>query len=56
MDIRRSSGYLLLALMPPNDTDQLPGRLQQLHTPEEQNTGPVNCIRLILIMAALGWA
>jgi hypothetical protein len=29
----------------PNDKDQLPGRLQRLQPPENQNAGPVNCIR-----------
>jgi hypothetical protein len=29
----------------PNGKDQLPGRLQRLHTSEGENAGPVNCIR-----------
>jgi hypothetical protein len=32
--------------VPPNVPDQLPGRLQRLETTENQNAGPVNCIRL----------
>ena len=36
---------LVGAGVPPNDPDQLPGRLQRLHISEGENAGPVNCIR-----------
>ena len=35
-----------IKLVPPNAPDQLPGRLERLQPTENQNAGPVNCIRL----------
>jgi hypothetical protein len=42
------------AFKDPNDQDQLPGRLQSLETTESKNAGPVNCSKMILIMASEG--
>src|SRR5262249_48174508 len=44
-DARSGQELFPICPPPPNAPDQLPGRLQRLQPIEDQNAGPVNCIR-----------